>query len=439
MSTLAEAPVAVEDGARRRRTILLSSVVGTTVEWYDFFLYSTAAGLVFGPLFFPSDNAVLGTVLAFGTFFVGFLARPVGAVIFGHIGDRHGRARSLVTTMLVMGLATAAIGVLPTYEQAGAIAPLALVSLRILQGLAIGGEWAGAILLAVENAPPGRRGWYGSWPQVGLGLGLMLGTGFVALLAQFLDQRLFLAFGWRIAFVASLVLVVVGLVVRLRVGETEEFFQDYRRAPVPILALFRDAMSRRNVVFALLARWADGVAFNTWAVFALTYCTSTLGLADRDVLVALAVSALVMALLIPFVGSVVDRFSPARVYVVGIILFGLLVYPTFLGFQTRDPLIVGIVVVLSLGVAYAVSYAPEGTLFAELFPASTRYTGISFVYQFSGIYASGLTPMLLTGLLALGGGSPWWVCAYLCATVVVSVVATLALRPVSVEHGLTSS
>ncbi|MFF5989314.1 MFS transporter [Prauserella flavalba] len=418
--------------SRGHRTVLASSMIGTTVEWYDFFLYSTASSLVFGRLFFPPGNELAGTMLSFATFFVGFLARPIGAVLFGHIGDRLGRKRTLVTTMLIMGGATALVGVLPTYAQAGIAAPILLVVLRILQGLAIGGEWAGAVLLAVEHAPAHRRGWYGSWPQVGLGIGLALGTGLFALLGQAMADEQFLTYGWRAAFLLSIVLVVIGLVVRLKVEETPEFERMRAETPretVPFVELFRDRASRRHVVLGLLARWGDGVAFNTWAVFAITYCTTTLKMDRTPVLVAVTVAALLMALLIPFAGRAADRFGPRRTYLAGMVFFGLSVVPAFLGLSTGEPLLVGIALVLALGVVYALSYAPEGTLFAQLFPTRTRYTGMSFVYQFSGIYASGLTPMLITALFALGEGSLWWVCAYLVATAVISTVATAAIRP----------
>jgi len=414
-------------GDRGHRTVLVSSLLGTTIEWYDFFLYSTAASIVFGELFFPAGDGVVGTLASFATFFVGFLARPIGAVLFGHIGDRLGRKRTLVTTMVLMGAATALVGALPTYEQAGVLAPVLLVLLRVLQGLAIGGEWAGAVLLAVEYAPPGRRGRYGSWPQAGLGIGLAMGTGVFALLGQVLDDRHFTAHGWRLAFGLSIVLVLIGLLVRLKVEETPAFARLERPSRLPLAELLRHRPSRRHLALGMLARWGDGVAFNTWAVFAISYCTG-LGMSRTSVLLGVTAAALVLAVLIPFVGRGVDRIEPRRTYLGGMVLFGMSVVPAFLGFQTRDPWVVGGVLVVALGIVYAISYAPEGTLFAQLFPTGTRYTGMSVVYQFSGIYASGLTPMLITALFALGGGSLWWVCAYLVFTAVVSTVATAAIR-----------
>ena len=427
----ATAPADAPGAEKNVRTVITSSVIGTTVEWYDFFLYSTAASLVFNKQFFPTANPAVGTMLAFTTFFVGFVARPLGGVLFGHIGDRIGRKRTLVTTMVVMGLATAAMGALPTYAQAGVWAPLLLVLLRLFQGLAIGGEWAGAVLMAVEYAPPGKRARYGAWPQVGLAIGLGLGTGLFALLGNVLDDAQFLSYGWRIAFGLSLVLVFVGLIIRLRVSETpalQQMRELQGTARVPIVELFRDRVSRRNTVLGLLSRYSEGAAFNTWAVFFLTYATGTLGLPRNDVLVAVMAASVVLAVLIPLVGGLADRTSPRRLYVIGSALFAVSVYPAFLAFQTRDPLLAGVVIVLVLGVVHAVIYAPQGTLYAQLSPVRMRYTGMSFIYQFSGIYASGLTPLIVTSLLAAGGGTPWLACGYLALTGVIATVASLLIR-----------
>ena len=326
------------------RTVILSSLMGTTVEWYDFFLYSTAASLVFDKLFFPTDDPTVSTMLAFVTFFVGFVARPLGGVLFGHIGDRIGRKRTLVSTMLLMGLSTAAMGALPTYEQVGLLAPLLLVLLRVVQGLAIGGEWAGAVLMAVEYAPPGR-----------------------------------------------------------------------------------------NTLLGLLSRWAEGAAFNTWAVFFLSYATSTLHLPRNSVLVSVMLAAGVLAVLLPVFGRLSDRITPRRAYALGAGLFAASVYPAFLAFQTRDVLLCGLIIVGVLGVVHALLYAPQGTLYAQLAPVRSRYTGMSFVYQFSGIYASGLTPLIITALIAAGGGSPWLACGYLALTGLIGLTATIALRPADLE------
>jgi MFS family permease len=416
---------------RRLRIVVAASLLGTTVEWYDFFLYATAAGLVFNKLFFPNESSLVGTLLAFATFAVGFVMRPIGGLVFGHIGDRIGRKRSLALTMLIMGGATALIGALPTAAQIGAWAPILLLVLRVLQGFALGGEWGGAVLLAVEHSPGDRRGRFGAIPQIGLALGLALGTGIFAFLQVVLGPARFLSYGWRVGFLLSLLLVVVGIVVRLRVDETPAFreLQDLQAAStVPIRDIFREPRSRRNTVLGLLSRWAEGSAFNTWGVFAISYATGALGLSRVPVLVVVTIAALVMAVLLPISGRLSERFGPRRVYLVGIACYGLAAFPAFALFGTKDLVWFGLAMIIVFGAVHALFYGAQGTLYSALYPTNTRYTGLSFVYQVSGIYASGVTPMILTALIAALGGAPWLACGYLVATAVISVIATALIR-----------
>ncbi|GAB5004306.1 MFS transporter [Mycobacterium avium subsp. hominissuis] len=411
--------------------MVAASLLGTTVEWYDFFLYATAAGLVFNKVFFPNESSLVGTLLAFATFAVGFVMRPIGGLVFGHIGDRIGRKRSLALTMLIMGGATALIGVLPTAAQIGAWAPVLLLVLRVLQGFALGGEWGGAVLLAVEHSPGDRRGRYGAVPQVGLALGLALGTGIFAFLQIVLGPARFLSYGWRIGFLLSVLLVAIGIVVRLRVEETPAFreLQDLQAAStVPIRDILRERRSRRNTVLGLLSRWAEGSAFNTWGVFAISYATGALGLNRVSVLIAVTIAALLMAVLLPVSGVLTDRFGARRVYLAGIACYGLAAFPAFALFGTKKLLWFGLAMVIVFGVVHALFYGAQGTLYSALYPTNTRYTGLSFVYQFSGVYASGVTPMILTALIAALGGAPWLACGYLVATAVISVLATALIR-----------
>ena len=425
------------------RTALLASLVGTTIEWYDFFLYATAASLVFNHAFFPDQSSLVGTLLSFATFAVGFVVRPIGGFVFGHVGDRIGRKKTLALTMFLMGGATALMGLLPTAAQIGVLAPILLLLLRIAQGFALGGEWAGAILLAVEHSPSRRRGFAGSVPQVGLALGLALGTGVFALLQIALPEAAFEYYGWRIAFLISIVLVVFGVIVRLKASETpafEKIRDTGDRVAVPLREVFRPPYLR-STVLGLLSRWGEGAAFNTWGVFAISYATGTLHLERVPVLIAVTAAALVMAALLPVSGLLTDRFGARAVYASGIAAYALAVFPVFALINTGSIAAYTIGMLLVFGVIHAWFYGAQGTLYASLYPARIRYTGLSTVYQLSGVYASGLTPLILTALIAAANKSPWLACTYLVATAAISVVATLLLRPRSGEdvvqrHGL---
>jgi len=418
------------------RTALWASLVGTTIEWYDFFLYATAASLVFNQAFFPDQTTYVGTLLSFATFAVGFVVRPIGGFVFGHVGDRIGRKKTLALTMLLMGGATALMGVLPTAAQIGVLAPILLLLLRIVQGFALGGEWAGAVLLAVEHSPPRKRGLFGSVPQVGLALGLALGTGVFALLKVALPDDAFLAYGWRIAFLFSIVLVIFGVVVRLKASETPAFEKvrdSNDRATVPLREVFRPPFLK-STVLGMLSRWGEGAAFNTWGVFAISYATGTLKLEKVPVLVSVTIASLLMAALLPVSGLLTDRFGAKRVYVIGIAAYGLAVFPVFALFGTKNIVFYAIAIILVFGVVHAVFYGAQGTLYASLYPARLRYTGLSTVYQLSGVYASGLTPLILTALIGVAGGTPWIACGYLVTTAIISVIATLALKPTPLQQ-----
>jgi MFS family permease len=300
-----------------------------------------------------------------------------------------------------------------------------------VQGFALGGEWAGAVLLAVEHSAPKRRGFSGSVPQIGLALGLALGTGVFALLQIVLPEDAFESYGWRIAFLFSIVLVAFGVVVRLKATETPSFEKirdEDERSTVPLKEIFRPPVLR-STVLGMLSRWGEGAAFNTWGVFAISYATGTLHLAKVPVLIAVTASALLMAALIPVSGRLADRYGPKRIYAIGIAAYGAAVFPAFALFDTRSIVAYAVALLVVFGVVHALFYGAQGTLYASLFPTRIRYTGLSTVYQLSGVYASGLTPLILTALIAAAGKTPWLACGYLVATAVVSVIATLLLRP----------
>jgi metabolite-proton symporter len=413
------------------RMVVAASIIGTTVEWYDFFLFGTAAGIIFNKLFFPSGDPLVGTLLAYATFAIGFVARPIGGLIFGHIGDKVGRKKTLVATMMIMGAATACMGLLPTYDTIGMAAPILLILLRIAQGVAIGGEWGGAVLLAVEYAPAKRRGLYGSLPQLGLALGLLLGTGVFAGLSAVMTDEAFTVWGWRVAFLISIALVVLGMLIRLKVMETPAFRkleQTEAKAKVPAKELFQNRKLRRNIFLGMGSRWAEGVAFNTWAVFSIAYGAKTLGFDKQTMLLSVMAAAATMVFFIPFFGRMADRFDRRHLYTVGVILLALLAYPSFLLIGTGNPIVIGATLVVVLGVVYPCVYGPQSSFYAELFPTQVRYTGISFVYQFSGVFASGLTPLILTYLLGRANNGFGLILTYGVAVSVISVICTLSIR-----------
>jgi MFS family permease len=333
--------------------------------------------------------------------------------------------------MLIMGLATCVIGLVPTYGTIGVAAPIILVVLRLAQGIAIGGEWGGAVLMAVEYAPRGKRSLYGSFPQMGLALGLMLGTGVFAGLNVALPSDAFLSWGWRIAFGLSAILVLVGMFIRLKVIETPAFrkmAQHQAKATVPALELVHDRRSRRHILLGMGSRLHEGIAFNTWAVFAISYGTGTVGMSRQPLLLSVMGAAAVMLVFIPVFGRASDRFGPRQVFAIGAITTGLATYPALASLGSGSPLLVAVALIVVLGICYPIMYGPQAAFYAELFPTHVRCTGISFVYQFSGIFASGMTPLILSYLVGRAGGGYGLVLAYVLAATVVSTICTLAIR-----------
>jgi metabolite-proton symporter len=412
-------------------TIAFASSIGTTIEWYDFFLFGVVTPLVFNKLFFPNFDPVVGTLLAYTTFFVGFVSRPIGGIIFGHYGDRIGRKTVLILTLLIMGIATFLIGLLPTYASVGIWAPIMLLFLRVFQGIGIGGEWGGAVLMAVEHAPTGRRGFYGSWPQIGVPAGLLLSAGMVYVLS-YLSEADFFAWGWRIAFLISAVLVAVGLYIRLKIMETPAFTriqQTKKVAPVPVVELFRT--HGKNTLLGLGARYIEGVTFNIFGVFIVGYLAGTLGLPRQTALAGVMISSAIMIVMLPIYGNLSDKIGRRRMFGIAGLLIGVLSFPAFWLMQTKDPLLVWLAIAVPFALVYPAVYGPQAALFSELFDTRVRYTGISFVYQFSGIFASGLTPIIATALLPIGGGKPWLICLYVLA---VSAISALSVYLMTEAH-----
>ncbi|RDW18871.1 MFS transporter [Oceanobacillus chungangensis] len=415
------------------RRVVASSLIGSTIEWYDFFLYGVVAGIVFNQLYFPTGNLFVSTMLAFGTFAAGFVVRPIGGIIFGHFGDKIGRKSMLVLSLTIMGISTALMAFLPTFGQIGIIAPISLVLLRMIQGLALGGEWGGAVLMTFEHAPEKKRGLYASLPQIGLAIGLLLASGVVGLLSLLLAEDQFLQWGWRIAFAISALLVFLGLWIRLNVDESPEFkkFKEEKEdSGIPIKEMWRGNVG--NIIAGMGARYIDGVFFNIMGVFSITYLTQNMDISQNVALLGVSAAAFVMCFFIPIFGYISDRFGRTRTYWYGSLVTGFSAIPAFwfMSNSGSSTVVIWLSIIIPLGIFYAAVYGPEAALFSELFDAKVRYTGISFVYQFSGIFASGLTPMVATYLLSLSDGFPTYLVLYV---IFAGILSAISVRWISLN------
>ena len=405
------------------KQVASASLIGSVVEWYDFFLYGTMAALVFNTEFFPAFDPVTGTIAAFATFAAGFVTRPLGGVIFGHLGDRLGRKPMLVVTMMIMGLATFCMGLLPTYEAIGVAAPLLLVLLRMLQGIGLGGEWGGAVLLCVEHAPKRRRGWFSSWPQLGVPIGLLLSTGSVKALGLLGDEAL-VEYAWRIPFLASIVLVAIGLFIRLRIAEPpafRELVEDDNRARVPLLEVVR--RHPKVTLLAMGARISESVTFNVYNAFLVTYVVTVLGLASSVALNALLVAAVVGFFAILASAAISDRIGRRPVFAAGAALALVSAFPIFAMIDTGSSLLITIAIVVGWGLAACTMFGPEGVLFAELYPTRVRYSGMSTVYQLGVLPSGAIAPLVCTTLVANAGNESWPAAVYVMAMAAITLVS----------------
>ena len=410
--------------------IAMASFIGTAVEWYDYFIYGTAAAIVFGPLFFPKFSTTAGTMAAFATFSVGFLARPLGAVVMGHFGDRLGRKSMLVVSLLTIGVATTCIGLLPTYASVGVLAPALLVGLRFLQGIGVGGEWGGAVLLAVEHAPANRKGFYGSFPQMGVPGGLILANLVFLAVSSAVGRDAFLAWGWRVPFLASAIMVVIGLVIRFKVAESPDFERMKRageRERMPLVTVL--AQHPGAVLLSAGAFIANNAIGYIVMAYLLSYGTTVLGLARGLLLTCVLIGAVVWLGAIPWASSLSDRHGRARVLLAGsagLTVFALVLFPLV---DSRSPALIATALVVG-GVFLGITYGPLAALLSELFPARVRYSGASLGYQIGAIVGGGLAPTVATGLYGRWHSSlP--ITVYLTGVCLISLisVAVIARRP----------
>ena len=418
------AQAAAEAQKTSLKQVCVATLVGGVIEWYDFALYGLVAALVFNKLFFPSVDPTLGTLAALGTFAVGFFARPLGGIVFGHFGDRIGRKTMLVVTMLMMGIGTFVIGLLPTYAQIGIWAPVALVVLRFFQGFGVGGEWGGAVLVAVEYAPPGRRGLLQVFPQMGAPLGSVCASAMLAALSQ-LPQPQFLAWGWRIPFLVSVLLVPVGLYVRFRVAETP-LFERVKKQRAELRNPIWEAIKAhpRSMLLTLGLRQVENGSIYLITVYVLAFATEHMGVPRGAFLTGTALGYGIAVATILAAGALSDRVGRKPVYLFGTAVVGLTAFPLFWLLETRDPVLVAVGVLLPIAFGSQLMYGAEGAWIAEFFGTRHRYSGASVAYQAAAVPAGGLAPFVATGLVALGGGGWWPIAAYLVAMAVISAVCT---------------
>jgi MHS family shikimate/dehydroshikimate transporter-like MFS transporter len=423
--------------SRRRylRRVLVASSIGATAEWYDFFLYGTAAALVFGKVFFPHQDPFVASAASLASFGVAYVARPLGGVVFGHFGDRLGRKRMLVLTLLIIGLGTFCIGVLPSYDAIGIWAPLLLFLLRFLQGIGLGGEWGGAVLTVIENAPDGKRGLFGSLVQIGTPLGLLLGTVVFDLMSRLPDDQ-FMAWGWRVPFLLSLGLLVVGYVIRVKLAETP-VFSAVRASNSIVRVPLAEALRRfpKNAVLAMGARLSEGQAFNIFAVIVIVYGSSQLDIPKSLLLEGVLLGAALECVTLPLFGRLSDRVGRRPVFIFGTVFCAVYIFPFFAMLDAPWHGAVLLAPVLGLGVGHSAMWAAQAAFFSEVFSAEVRYSGTSFVYQFSGIAASGIVPLVCSALIAWAGGDGVYVALFVIAYSMVSLVC-LVMAPETFKTSL---
>ncbi|WHY61783.1 MFS transporter [Cytobacillus firmus] len=410
------------------KKVLIASLIGSSIEWFDYFLYGTVAALVFNQIFFHSDDPAVGLMLAYASFALAFFIRPLGGVIFSHIGDKIGRKKTLVLTLSLMGGATVLMGFLPTYDNIGAAAPILLILLRLIQGIGLGGEWGGALLLAVEYAPKNRRGFFGSIPQMGVTIGMLLGTLALSIMTL-LPEEAFLSWGWRVPFILSALLVFFGLWIRKGIDETPSFKKAQEKgeiAKIPFVETMRSHW--KEVLIAVGAKVVETAPFYIFGTFIVSYATTQLGFSRTVTLNAVTIATVITTILIPIMGKLSDKIGRKKLYVGGTVLMMLYAFPYFWLLHQGSAVLLVVATILGLGIIWAPITAVLGTMFSEIFKSNVRYTGITLGYQIGAALAGGTAPLVATALLNAYDNSYVPVALYIMLAAAISLIAISSVR-----------
>lgn len=410
------------------KKVLIASLIGSSIEWFDYFLYGTVAALVFNQMFFHSDDPAVGLMLAYASFALAFFIRPLGGVIFSHIGDKIGRKKTLVLTLSLMGGATVLMGFLPTYDNIGAAAPILLIILRLIQGIGLGGEWGGALLLAVEYAPKNRRGFFGSIPQMGVTIGMLLGTLALSIMTL-LPEEAFLSWGWRVPFILSALLIFFGLWIRKGIDETPSFKKAQEKgeiAKIPFVETMRSHW--KEVLIAVGAKVVETAPFYIFGTFIVSYATTQLGFSRTVTLNAVTIATIITTILIPIMGKLSDKVGRKKLYVGGTVLMMLYAFPYFWLLHQGSAFLLVVATILGLGIIWAPITAVLGTMFSEIFKSNVRYTGITLGYQIGAALAGGTAPLVATALLNAYDNSYVPVALYIMLAAAISLIAISSVR-----------